>query len=264
MSARGYDLSRYAAAALLLLYGFAKLNGSQFTSLESDLDTPMREVSGLALTWYYFGYSAVYGAILALVQIVGAIGLMVRRTALIAALVLFPVVGNIILIDVFYAIELGALLMALAIAAMLLRVLGEHKERLAALLLPPDGRRTPIFVHLLRVALVLFACGATYWIANVNNRLPTPIDGTWTVVQPPPDAPVKVYFERNRAWMCVFRYTRATARHHFEVDPRRRTVQIWETWRTKGRLLYRGTYDPAANRIDLTSPRNLTLVRDGV
>lgn len=89
MSERGYDVSRYAAAALLLFYGFAKINGSQFTSLEADLDARLRDVSGFALTWYYFGYSAAYKWIIALVEIAGAVGLMIRRSALISALVLF-------------------------------------------------------------------------------------------------------------------------------------------------------------------------------
>ena len=48
---------RYGAALVLLVYGFAKINGSQFTILDSELDKPMGRVSGFWLTWYYFGYS---------------------------------------------------------------------------------------------------------------------------------------------------------------------------------------------------------------
>jgi len=40
----GSRLVRFASAMMLLLYGFAKLNGSQFTILDSELDKPMGQV----------------------------------------------------------------------------------------------------------------------------------------------------------------------------------------------------------------------------
>jgi hypothetical protein len=70
---RFYSLLRYGVAAILLVYGFAKLNGSQFTILDSELDKPMGEVSGFWLTWYYFGYSKLYGSFIAFGQIGGAV-----------------------------------------------------------------------------------------------------------------------------------------------------------------------------------------------
>lgn len=75
-----YTFCRFFVALVVLFYGFAKLNGAQFTILESELDKPMREVSGFWLTWYYFGYSALYGAFVAGVQIISAIMLLFRRT----------------------------------------------------------------------------------------------------------------------------------------------------------------------------------------
>ena len=45
--------ARWPAAGLLMVYGFAKLNGSQFTVLDSELTKPMGQVSGFLLTWYY-------------------------------------------------------------------------------------------------------------------------------------------------------------------------------------------------------------------
>jgi len=47
-----YRLLRYGTATILLVDGFAKLNGSQFTILDSELDKPMGQVSGFWLTWY--------------------------------------------------------------------------------------------------------------------------------------------------------------------------------------------------------------------
>ena len=101
---------RWVAAFLCIVYGFAKLNGAQFTVLDSELARPMGQVSGFWLTWHYFGYSAVYGTLLALIQIGAAILLVVPRTTLAGAVLLLPVAANILLIDVFYGVDLGGTL----------------------------------------------------------------------------------------------------------------------------------------------------------
>ncbi|MDZ7631178.1 MAG: hypothetical protein U5K74_07480 [Gemmatimonadaceae bacterium] len=46
---------RWLVAVLCIIYGFAKLNGSQFTVLDSELARPMGEVRGFWLVWYFFG-----------------------------------------------------------------------------------------------------------------------------------------------------------------------------------------------------------------
>lgn len=256
-----YAGSRYTAGALLLLYGFAKLTGAQFTTLDSELDKPMREVSGFWLTWYYFGYSRVYGSILALVQIAGAIALFIPRLALIAACILFLVAGNIVLIDIFYGVDLGGLLAAVVVEACLLRIIVGHRNRVAQLLLPAS--RPPTIAIALSASLVILAFGIAYYTANYNNRRPTPIDGIWAVDATAEDGLTRVYFERNRAFLCVFRYKDKSADHHFEVDSTRRTVRIWTTWLTKGPLLFEGSYDPAAQKMSLAgrTPRTLKLSR---
>jgi hypothetical protein len=238
------------------MYGFAKLTGAQFTVLDSELDKPLREVSGFWLTWYYFGFSAVYSTIIAGVQIAGAVGLLVRRTALIAALSLLPVVGNIILIDILYRIDFGALAAALLIAACLIRIVGAHLKRLLHLLLPAPPARTGsarTVTLLLCTTIITIPLVSTYFIANYITRLPTPIDGTWVVrgTAPEGQTPTHIYFERNRAYMCVFRNNNARSTHHFEYEPRQSRIVIWDRWLTKGPLLFEGTYHPIDSSIQL-------------
>lgn len=91
---RGVRVARWLAAVVMIAYGFAKLTGSQFTVLDSELTRPMGEVSGFWLTWYYFGFSSIYGTIIALVEIGGGLLLIWPRTSLLGALVLLPVVGK--------------------------------------------------------------------------------------------------------------------------------------------------------------------------
>ncbi len=103
--------ARWIAACICILYGFAKINGSQFTVLDSELTRPMGEVRGFWLVWYFFGYSKAYGTLIACLEIGGGVLLTWPRTALLGSLVLLPVVVNIVLTDIFFGI--GALPMSL-------------------------------------------------------------------------------------------------------------------------------------------------------
>jgi hypothetical protein len=234
----------WIAGGLCILYGFAKLTGAQFTVLDSELTKPMGEVSGFWLTWYYFGFSPIYGSIVALLQIVGGVLLFWPRTALLGALLLTPVIANIILIDVFYRIDIGATAVALLILGCLLAVIAPYRVHLQrAVLLEPARPGKPL-VRTAVVAGLLLACGGfTWWVANYNNRSPTSIDGVWSVVsQTEPAVPAwrLVFFERNRANLVVFRSSDGTdEQHHFEMAADG-TARVWQTWLTKGRLLMQG------------------------
>src|SRR5256884_5295403 len=125
-----YRALRFFVASFIILYGFAKLNGSQFTILASELDKPMGQVSGFWLTWYYFGYSSVYGNLIGLAQVAGGVLLMFRKTVLLGSCLLLPIVANIILIDIFYRIAIDALLIALLMEFALIAILMFHKQEL--------------------------------------------------------------------------------------------------------------------------------------
>jgi len=238
--------ARWFVAVVCCVYGFAKLNGSQFTVLDSELTKPMGEVSGFWLTWYYFGYSWPYGTLIALAQIGGGILIVMPRTALLGALLLLPVFANIVLVDIFFGVDIGALAVAAITLICVVAVIGPHVDRLrAAVLLDPIPRGAPVrFVAL--AAIVAGAWALTYWTANYNNRHPTSIDGVWSVVsQTGATAPhwQQVFFERNRAHMVVFRGSDGDQQHHFEIDDQG-VVRIWQTWLTKGALIMQGRVLP--------------------
>ncbi len=258
---------RYLVALLVINYGFAKLNGSQFTILDSELDKPMGQVSGFWLTWYYFGYSKFYGDLIALVQIIGGVLLMFPRTALLGSVLLLPIIANIILIDIFYAIDLGALLLAVFLLVALLIILKPHARELYDLFwvkqksLEPT-KRSPriaaIGTYTVRVLLLVLPALFTYWVANYNNRFPTPIDGTWDVVEVSPNSeraeevPDVVFFERNRAYLCVFKRRDGSYEgHHFEVNATDQTIGIWQEWLQKGTKIFDGSYDMTERRLRL-------------
>jgi hypothetical protein len=264
---RGYRVLRFVVAFFIILYGFAKLNGAQFTILSSELDKPMGQVSGFWLTWYYFGYSPIYGNFVGIVQIMGGVLLMFRKTTLLGTCLLLPVVTNIILIDIFYAVALDALLVALIIESALVGILAIHRRVLLEVFwskqnsLFPDRSATKsrMFVkYTIRILMIAIPAVYTYWVANYNNRLPTQLDGAWDIVSISPqneatgNAPVIIFFERNRAFMCVFKSKNGSYKqHHFEVDENKRTITIWDEWLRKGNQIFAGTYELSGDDLRL-------------
>ena len=251
---RFYTFLRYFVAAVVFWYGFAKLTGAQFTMLESELDKPLRDVSGFWLVWYFFGYSAIYGNFVALVQVAAGVLLLFRRTTLLGAAVLFGVLSNIVLVDIFYGVDLGALLAAVVLTGCLAFILWQHRAELIDLFWSrqnavyadaPPHRTPPAVRYAVRLALVAVALGGTYWIANYNNRAPTPLDGRWAVESARGiggEVPTTFYFERNRARMAVLRYGDDWQRRHFEVDPETNQIGIWSEWLSKGDPVFSGRY----------------------
>jgi hypothetical protein len=233
---------RWVTVAICFLYGFAKVNKSQFTVLDSEVTRPMGEVSGFWLTWYYFGYSAAYGTLIALAQIAGGVLLAWPRTALIGALVLVPVFANILLVDVFFGIGIGPTVVALIALGCLVAVIAPNASRLRAVLLAQVVDRRPGLRVLALLLMLGSAGGFTWWVANYNNISPTEIDGTWAVVpnQSSTSPWRQVFFERNRAFWVTFRSADGKDEiHHFEVDDAG-IVRVWQTWLRKGELLMEG------------------------
>jgi hypothetical protein len=126
------DWLRYVCALLLYFYGMSKLTGHQLTVPPEIAQKPVNLLSGYWLTWYYYSYSHAYKDILGLTQIAGASLLLFRKTALIAAAMMVPVMANIVLINIFYAIAVGAELTATFILfSMMLLMWNQRVELLA-------------------------------------------------------------------------------------------------------------------------------------
>jgi hypothetical protein len=251
----------YFVAVVGAVYGFAKLNGAQFTILDSQLDRPLREVSGLWLVWYFFGYSRIYGSLIALVQIVAGLCLTLPTTQLAASIILLPIFINIVLIDIFFFIGPEGLIPAVATLIAILVIANSYRVPLLTFFFPSGSgplfrKRMPIRGLMARALIVLAAAAFTYWVANYNNRAPTALDGAWKVVSLDgvidPD-PAKVFLERNRAQMCVIR-TRGGeyVTRHFEVSAETHSIRIWEKWLEKGQLLFEGEYALSADRLDIS------------
>ena len=94
---------------------------------------PLGSLSGYELTWYYFGYSHAYTYILGIIQIVSATLLLFRTSSLIAAMVMLPVMTNIVMINFFYWIGWGPMRTSLFNTVALLLILWREREALREL-----------------------------------------------------------------------------------------------------------------------------------
>ena len=268
---------------MLLSYGFAKVMGAQFTVLDSQLAKPMGDVSGFWLTWYYFGYSAFYSALVAWTQILGAVLLCFKRTALVGALILFPVMVNIVGIDLWvvrFPLVSGALRNAILVLLAVTVVIGFHAKDLYLFLLQRRNDlalwgKARIWIVGTQIAVVLgmilYTAHNGYWLANVNNRAPTPIDGAWHVVERHPartDLPEWIYFEYNRAYMVVFQFSDGkTETHDFRVDEQAKELNISSEWLTAGTDIFHGSWKRLGDAMTLSGtwsgnqPVELTMQR---
>jgi len=156
------DWFRYFGAFMLFIYGVSKLLHLQF-NLQSELaHRPVGSLNGYELTWYYYGYSRGYACLLGATQVVGASLLLFRRTSLVAALLMMPVVANILLINIFILVDdYGPYVISALILMSLLCVLWNQRHRLVStfwssqLPEPSKSRRMHRWIRSAIIALVL-------------------------------------------------------------------------------------------------------------
>ena len=99
------DWFRYFCAFMLYTYGISKLLHLQFDMQSQLAQQPVGSLTGYQLTWFYFGYSRAYAVLLGFMQILGGTLLLFRKTALFGAVAMFPVMANILLINVFILVN---------------------------------------------------------------------------------------------------------------------------------------------------------------
>ena len=240
---------RYWLALEIATYGFAKILKTQFGHSYSRSDTPIGELNGFSLTWHYFSYSYTMAVIIALVQIIGSALLLTRRTTLLGVTVLLPVMLNIMLINVFYDIALGAFINSVIFSLGLIYLLSLQWAPLKQIYLHTVSPLPAIGVSwgkaLLRFICIAGAFGFIYYL--VSQRPESPLVGKWKVVSLQkngdtlkPNAWItdslawsNVYFEENaRVAFCANPYffddKRATY-SRFTLDTVKKTL-TFTTW----------------------------------
>ena len=173
---RYLDWLRYLSASLLFTYGSSKLLGIQFTLPLEMAMRPVGLLSGHDLTWYYYSYSHAYADILGLTQLAGATMLLFRKTALLGAAVMLPVMANIVMVNLFFAIAWGALCTSAFILASMLAVLWHDRHALVGVFWtrqagePASVRRHHRVIAAVIFLLVTTLMGVATWL-NTGPRI---------------------------------------------------------------------------------------------
>lgn len=95
-------LLRMYLAWIIMSYGLAKVFASQFPQLMANLDARMAELTPMRVAWAFFGYSKGYQMFLGWGEVIPALLLLFRRTALIGALLMVVVMLNVWLVNIFF------------------------------------------------------------------------------------------------------------------------------------------------------------------
>jgi len=173
-----HSLLAWFIAIDLSMFACRKIFHLQFYAPQALTDKTVSSLSGEQLTIAYFGHSYAFGLCIAFLQLAGAALLIFGRTRLLGIFVLLPVLLNIILIDFFYDIEIGALFQAIALLLGLLYFLLCDYRRLLAFFFPagytwssPHSRRA-IAGYLLRSLVFLLPLFIAWRLYDPANRHP--------------------------------------------------------------------------------------------
>ncbi|MEO3407445.1 hypothetical protein AAFN85_26230 [Mucilaginibacter sp. CAU 1740] len=176
---------RYFVAYTISVYGFAKICQTQFAHYYFRDDIPAGHLNGLSLTWYYFGHSYTFAVILGCIQISGGILLMFRRTTLLGTYILLPVMFNIVLINLFYDIAFGALVVAiiLTVSLVYLLLLRWHDLKVLFLSKPIIPPIKLSFLKPIVIPLLLVTAFYSVYHYVANKPSPAPFTGIWKVTE---------------------------------------------------------------------------------
>jgi hypothetical protein len=154
-------LARYALAFTLLSYAFAKILPIQFPHLQSSLLTgSYGQSSPMGLLWRFMAFSPAYTAFAGFSELLPAIFLFFRRTALLGSLLAFAVMLNVVMLNFCYDVPVKLhSLNLLALAVFLIAPEARRLSRIFLLNVPvhPSDLSEPAFRRpsTARVALVL-------------------------------------------------------------------------------------------------------------
>jgi len=140
---RFIDYLRYFSAFMLYMYGMSKLVHLQFNMQTQLARQAVGSLNGYQLTWFYFGFSRAYAVILGLTQVFGATLLLFRKTTLLGALSMLPVMANILLINMFILVnDYGPYLIAGLIFTSLIMILLDQRAALISTLWTSQERES--------------------------------------------------------------------------------------------------------------------------
>jgi hypothetical protein len=192
-------LIRLTLVLAMTNYGFDKLFPMQMPPPSlAVLNEPVGNVSPMTLLWTLIGFNPIYEAVCGAIEVVAAILLFFRRTALAGAILTFFVMGNVLLFNLFFDVPVKIyaahlVLFSLVIIAPDLRSLWgffwRHQPSApSAPAVPPTQRRgVRIAIYVVEVFLILMVVTSipgqyqSFARTQVSLHHPHPFTGEWRV-----------------------------------------------------------------------------------
>ena len=168
-----YATIRYAVAFNLASFGWKKIFDLQFVVPTEIAQKPMNQQAGEWLTWYYFGYSKAFGFCIAMIQIIGSYFLLFRKTLLLASVVLFAFMINLLMINIFYHLNAGALTQSVLLTLGIAFLLSLEYDKLVVFFLkttsalPTINFKSILLKHVIRISAIVLSLLFTLYLKSL-------------------------------------------------------------------------------------------------
>ena len=111
----------------MFIYGGGKL--IQFDEA-IEIDKTVSELTGMELLWAFYSYSKSFAMTLGILEIIGGILILIKKTRIIGCLLTSTILVNVIFQDLYFGVHLGALKAAILYQILILIILWLNKEKL--------------------------------------------------------------------------------------------------------------------------------------
>jgi hypothetical protein len=160
-----YTIITYITGFCIGVFGWKKIFNLQFRLPLSIADLPMSSQNGETLTWYYFGYSHLFGLLIAFMQIAASFLLFFSKTRLAGILILLPVMINIFFINVFYNMNAGALFQSFIYTLSLIFLSFRYRQTISNVLF--HNEHSGLIKRQRLPAMLIFIC--SFLLVFLNN-----------------------------------------------------------------------------------------------
>ncbi len=269
-----WNAVRFFVAFELMRYGVDKLVGMQFYPRYYQLDTRPADLTPMALAWTFFGRIYGYQAAAGVLEIAAAVLLCFRRTAVLGACVLLPIMANVVLLDFFFDVPVKLfssiyLIMGLGLLAPDARRFwafflgdGPVPPRAHDLGAPPGARRRTARAFAIALVLVLPSADIIHKAAQRGLFHADVLEGAWSIEQRAglddllsvEGAWDKLYVEKGA--YGLLRVGDQRLRFRTDVDESARTLRLFDigtpaTWRGAGERELASTFETDGKHLHL-------------
>lgn len=117
----------YIVIMAMFVYGGAKI--VQFDGA-FETNKKVSELTGQQLMWAFYGYSKPFAITLGILEITGGVLMLIKRTRIIGCFLVSTILVNVILQDIFYDVNVGALRAAIIYQFLIIAIFWFNKEKL--------------------------------------------------------------------------------------------------------------------------------------